>query len=155
MKNFLAGLGAGITLGMLVAPQSGRQTRLDLRRGTRRALQAARGRSEALGEAFRHPRSMLKTGREKVRDFGQRLREGAENMRGQATTAAQGDEIPINIVDREQLIAVYGIGPVLADRIIENRPYRSTRELVERGIIPESTFAELERELPKMRRENT
>lgn len=58
-------------------------------------------------------------------------------------------EIGLNTVTREQLLSVYGIGPVLADRIIENRPYTKARDVVERGIIPEGTFAELEKSLLK------
>src|SRR5690348_4504167 len=53
------------------------------------------------------------------------------------------DEEILNTVTREQLLSVYGIGPVLADRIIQSRPYAYSREVVERGIIPDSAFENL------------
>ena len=37
--------------------------------------------------------------------------------------------------------------PVLADKIIEGRPYAAARDAVERGMIPESIFNELSRSL--------
>jgi hypothetical protein len=42
---------------------------------------------------------------------------------------------------------VRGIAEVLADRIIENRPYERAYEVVEKAILAESTFIELRREL--------
>ena len=145
MRNFLAGLGAGIGLGLMVAPQSGPQTRRQLKRSTKSFAKAVQQKSEEVQEALRDPKSILDATREKGREL-------ANNVRG--SVGAEDSDHLLNTVDREQLIAVYGIGPVLADRIIENRPYRSARELVERGIIPESTFAELRRELPNMRRDS-
>ena len=53
----------------------------------------------------------------------------------------------LNTATRDALIAVHGIGEVLADRIIENRPYEKAYEVVEKGILPESTFVQLRREL--------
>jgi len=53
----------------------------------------------------------------------------------------------LNTATRDALIAVHGIGEVLADRIIENRPYERVYEIVEKGILPESTFVQLRREL--------
>ena len=58
----------------------------------------------------------------------------------------------INTVTRAELLEVNGIGPVLADKIISNRPYSSRRDLVERGILALSTFEELERQLPALER---
>ena len=48
---------------------------------------------------------------------------------------------------REELMNVNGIGQVLADKVISSRPYGSPRDVVDRGILPLSTFEELEREL--------
>ena len=53
----------------------------------------------------------------------------------------------LNTATRDQLMAVHGVGEVLADRIIQNRPYESASQVVERGILPESTFVQLRREL--------
>jgi len=48
---------------------------------------------------------------------------------------------------REELMNVNGIGPVLTDKVISSRPYRSRQDVLDRGILPLSTFEELEREL--------
>ena len=53
----------------------------------------------------------------------------------------------LNSATRQQLLSVYGIGPVLADRIIRNRPYAAAYDVVEQGIIPESIFVQLRKQL--------
>ena len=53
----------------------------------------------------------------------------------------------LNTATREQLLEVTGIGPVLAGRILQSRPYRYPEELVERGILPRSAFQRIKREL--------
>jgi DNA uptake protein ComE-like DNA-binding protein len=58
-----------------------------------------------------------------------------------------GAEEVLNSATRQQLLSVYGIGPVLADRIIQNRPYKAAYEVVEKGIIPESIFVQLRKQL--------
>jgi DNA uptake protein ComE-like DNA-binding protein len=64
------------------------------------------------------------------------------------SASSERDEL-INTLGREELMNVNGIGPVLADKIISGRPYASRRDLLERGILPQSTFHELERELDR------
>jgi DNA uptake protein ComE-like DNA-binding protein len=51
------------------------------------------------------------------------------------------------MLGREELLNVNGISPAAADKIISGRPYSSRRNLLERRILPQSTFDELEREL--------
>lgn len=53
----------------------------------------------------------------------------------------------LNSATRQQLLSVYGIGPVLADRIIQNRPYAAAYEVVQKGIIPESIYVQLRKQL--------
>lgn len=53
----------------------------------------------------------------------------------------------LNSATRQQLLSVYGIGPVLADRIIQNRPYAAAYDVVEKGIIPESIYVQLRKQL--------
>lgn len=60
--------------------------------------------------------------------------------------AGSGAEV-LNSATRQQLLSVYGIGPVLADRIIQNRPYAAAYDVVEKGIIPESIFVQLRKQL--------
>ena len=63
------------------------------------------------------------------------------------TSAGRGGAEVLNSATRQQLLSVYGIGPVLADRIIQNRPYAAAYDIVEQGIIPESIFAHLKKQL--------
>jgi DNA uptake protein ComE-like DNA-binding protein len=60
---------------------------------------------------------------------------------------ARSPEEVLNSATRQQLLSVYGIGPVLADRIIRNRPYAAAYDVVEQGIIPESIFVQLRKQL--------
>ncbi len=117
MKNFLVGLGIGAALGIAFAPARGRETRDRLR--------------------------------QQASDWAQTLDLKANELRETAgqwvESRGSAAEPRLNTVSREQLLSVYGIGPVIADRIIENRPYRSNRDVVEQGIISESLYQELQR----------
>ena len=54
-----------------------------------------------------------------------------------AASAPKGAKLDPNTATAEQLMAIKGIGPVLADRIIEARPYKSSNELQKaKGIGP-------------------
>ena len=128
MKHFFTGLGFGVVAGMLLAPKRGDLIRIDVRNRAQRVLGTI---SDAI--AVR-----LKTASRK--SPSSLAAQKAENSK--ATDA----EI-LNTATREALIAVHGIGNVLADKIIENRPYKTADEVVERGILPESTFVQLRREL--------
>jgi DNA uptake protein ComE-like DNA-binding protein len=68
-------------------------------------------------------------------------------MPSRAVPPARNAEQILNSATRQQLLSVYGIGPVLADRIIQNRPYAAAYDVVERGIIPESIFIQLRKQL--------
>jgi competence protein ComEA len=149
MKAFLTGLGIGVGLGVLFAPDSGAATR------------------KKVGERFRHWSESLSRQAENLKTLapgmGDRVYETAANASGKASevppkasadresASSDRDEL-INTVGREELMNVNGIGPVLADRIISGRAYSSRGELVERGILPQSTFDELERELDRHRK---
>jgi len=55
--------------------------------------------------------------------------------------------ISINSSTKDQIVKLSGIGDVRASKIIENRPYGSVSELVEKSIISESLFAEIEKDI--------
>jgi gas vesicle protein len=75
------------------------------------------------------------------------LRKRAQGLKRASADKADAVVELLNTATREALIVVHGIGEVLADRIMENRPYQKAYEVVEKGILPESTFLQLRREL--------
>jgi gas vesicle protein len=145
MKAFLTGLGIGVGLGVLLAPDAGEATR-----------KKVRDRLDKWSETFSQGVETVKTAGERAgaavsdtaSDATEKLSENLPSKKepGSDTGSSAGSDA-INTLSREELLAVNGIGPVLADKLISNRPYSSRRELVERGILPLSTFEELEREL--------
>ena len=110
MKNFLAGVGLGFGIGMLIAPRSGQ---------------------------------------EKVTEFGRQVTEQIQTQGEKLKNTIQGSvsSVLLNSVSRDDLLKIYGIGPVMADKIIANRPYTSDRQVVEQGIVPEGLFERLQKEL--------
>jgi gas vesicle protein len=147
MKAFLTGLGIGVGLGILFAPDTGEATRKKLRE-----------RSSAWSESLPQQAENVKTA---VQRASERVSEAAANVSDKigehlppkkdvkTSAATFGKDDFINTLGREELMNVNGIGPVLADDIVSGRPYSSRRELLERGILPQSTFDELERELAR------
>jgi competence protein ComEA len=55
-------------------------------------------------------------------------------------SATTGEKIDINSAGKEQLDALPGIGEAYAQKIIDNRPYHTKRDLVSKKIIPQSTY---------------
>jgi len=57
--------------------------------------------------------------------------------------APAGEKLDINSATKEQLDALPGIGEAYAQKIIDNRPYRTKRDLVIKKIIPQSTYEKI------------
>ena len=130
MKAFVVGFGLGAVGGLLLAPKRGEQTRKDVRERLQSWINTA---SETIDERTNSQGSF---GFSKKSSQSSRT----EDRKDSAVET-------LNSATREALIAVHGIGEVLADRIIESRPYQTAYEVVEKGILPESTFVQLRREL--------
>ena len=141
LRSFWTGLGIGLPLGMLLADLGASRGWVDVAR--RRSLEVVSDAAERLpGNAGRNLADVIERQLEP---------EAAERERRQTRVAdvghCDGGSVRLNQVSREQLLDVYGIGPVTAQKILDSRPYYSDHEAVERGIISEHTFRQLQREL--------
>ena len=153
MKAFLAGLGAGAAIGVLLAPERGSKTRSRLASKARQAGDAVAEQVNRIKQAAEDPEKTINKIRQQTDSYAERAVQAASNAVGTVKDATQslaskagiGALAMLNTASRDDLLAVYGIGPVLADKIIRGRPYTSEREAVERNIIAESTLRELSR----------
>ena len=112
MKSFFVGLGFGAVVGLLVAPKRGKETRADVSSRAQRFIRAA---ADVI--AGRPRDRQLPT-------FSKKSPASAPLPR--TVTEPDSAAEALNTATRDQLIATRGIGEVLADRIIENRPANST-----------------------------
>ncbi len=72
-----------------------------------------------------------------------------DNNSGQVSGVNSSDigQVNINNADLSQLDSLSGIGEVRAQKIIDNRPYTSIEELVQKKIIPQSVFEEIKEKI--------
>jgi len=71
---------------------------------------------------------------------------GAIAITQNGTTMKHG-LMDINSASQSDLEGLQGIGPVLAKKIVDNRPYKSKDELVRRHIIPQSEYGKIKGQL--------
>ena len=157
MGTFLTGLGMGLAIGIIAAPKRGAESRQALGRLAKDTVDTAV--AEGRDRATRAVRAARENAPEALAPMVDRAAELLNVEAGETQGQSQGQRKPpakqtgdagnINLIAREDLLAIYGIGPILAARIIEGRPYRSLDEVGERGILNEQTVAELRRELQK------
>jgi hypothetical protein len=57
----------------------------------------------------------------------------------------------LNSASREDLLSVYGLGSVIADQVVQNRPFASEQQVIERNVVPESNFDHFKRQLQRRR----
>lgn len=60
-----------------------------------------------------------------------------------AAKPAASEKLDINTATKEELAKLPGIGDVLSQKIIDNRPYKSKDELTKKKLINEATYAKI------------
>jgi len=139
--KFLAGLGAGVALGVLLAPNSGTEVRDRLRFRGRVLANRFKQRTGRLGQRLKRRFNNLQRQAADLTDSaGSQIKTAAQTV---ASKVGIGGLAKLNTASREELMSINGIGPVLADRIIASRPFTSTQQVLEQGLLPEPTFHEL------------
>ena len=144
MKAFLTGLGIGVGLAVLFAPEKGESARGKIRERIHEWSGTLSEQIDRTKDAIAKHGGRFSSGESRVRGEQSQNR-SLKKKSGRSANRTDGD--PINTMSKDELLSVHGIGPVLADRIISGRPYASRQELIERRVLSQNTFEELEREL--------
>src|SRR5256885_336155 len=69
--------------------------------------------------------------------------------------ASDSQKVDVNSASKEELDALPGIGGVYAQKIIDGRPYRSKNELVQKGVVPASTYDKIKGQITARQGNNT
>ncbi len=155
--TFFAGLGAGAAIGMLIAPKSGVELREDITDFAKENLnrekfdslvEEGRQRIEpVLNEARQRVEPVVNNVRDRVQPVVDQARESvssaADTLKQQASRLGDNFMDIINEWPHDRLIAIDGIGPVLATKIIQGRPYTSEEQLVDAKTLPPSAIESL------------
>jgi competence protein ComEA len=67
----------------------------------------------------------------------------ATTAKAENQPTADKDLLDLNTATKEQLSALPGIGDVYSQKIIDNRPYKATTDLVRKKVIPEATYKKI------------
>ncbi len=144
MRTFVGGLAIGWLVGLAIAPAKGDETRRRLRSEAEEWKRRAREQAERLKDGFQEAFNEVRNPSRDMPELQSSRRaprgEQPENNDNQEWEAHGSPLSFLNHGSREQLMAIKGIGPVLATRIIEGRPYESEDQVLENKELPPSVF---------------
>ena len=145
MKSFLAGVGLGFGVGLLLAPDAGSETRKKVVEKINVAKDQAEQAAEPVIESVRESaHERIDQAGELVQSGMQRLQANGGDGAGMLNEASRLLEI-FNKASKTKLMSVKGIGEATARRIIEGRPYDNADGYA--GILPEDVLHNLKKEL--------
>ena len=139
------GVVVGAGFGIMLAPDSGENTRRKLRQ-----------RGERLFRRLNHDPVQTDGSGSEAGAQPATSSSGSESQRGSAATATrtgldvgadQSVAEVLNHARKDELMSVDGIGDVTAKRIIRNRPYETAEEAVQEEVIPEATLEKVKEQL--------
>lgn len=139
MKSFLTGVGLGLGVGLMLAPEKGSATRKKIMDKLGAAADQVRESSEPIVSAVGEQVEKL-VGDSQESSLHDWIRETA------ADEGAQLLEI-LNSASKTKLMSVSGIGDATARRLIESRPYDSPEQVVGDGILSEVIMTALKKTL--------
>lgn len=69
------------------------------------------------------------------------------SMDQSGTADSQTNTVNINAASKSQLESLWGIGPVIAQNIIDQRPYSATQDLLSRKIVKQNVFDRIKNQI--------
>jgi DNA uptake protein ComE-like DNA-binding protein len=138
MMKFLAGVGAGFGVGLMLAPEKGSATR-------KKIVERFETTANRLGESAA---PIVNAVSEQVERFVDSSKASLEYVIGgnRKDESSQLLEI-LNSASKTKLMTVSGIGDATARHIIEARPYSSPDQVVGNGVLSEAIMTTLKKTL--------
>jgi DNA uptake protein ComE-like DNA-binding protein len=123
----------------------------DAQQTAKRETEAARERAKQAGDEVS---DAVKNAKPELNKAGEKVGEAARTVVDDAKAATRGVQegwdkgqpprVNLNTAKEKELVALPGIGPGEARRIIASRPYRDARETVKRGAITETEYEQIQ-----------
>lgn len=133
---------------MVLAPKPGVELRDDIQEFAKENLN--REKLESLAEEGRQRiQPMVDEARQRVEplvnETRERVKSTADSVKRQASRTGGSFLVLINEWPHERLIEIDGIGPVMAMKIIQGRPYKTEEDLTDTKMLPPSAIESLRR----------
>jgi len=135
MKSFLAGIGVGLGVGLLLAPEAGLETRKKIK-------EKIDGAAVQVSTASKPIVEVVRTTVERVAN----MEYDAQPESARDSSANRVLDI-LNSASKTRLMRVSGIGDATARRIIEHRPYTKADFVTEHHILSPELLERLEKDL--------
>lgn len=139
MKSFLAGLGIGVGMGLIFAPEAGSETRKRIKEKIDGAAEQVSTASKPIVEAVRA----------KAEQVANMEYENAQPVQPESASDGNSNRVLeiLNSASKTKLMSVSGIGDATARRIIEHRPYTEAAYVTENHILSSELLERIEKDL--------